>query len=72
MTAASKNAYVDKFNNIVNENNNTYNWTIKMKPVDLKSNIYINCSKEINDKDAKFEIAEIVRMTKYKKDYTPN
>ena len=38
----------------------------------LKSNIYINCSKEINDKDAKFEIAEIVRMTEYKKDYTPN
>ena len=32
MTTASKNAYVDKFNNIVNENNNTYNGTIKMKP----------------------------------------
>ena len=72
MTAASKNAYVDKFDNIVNENNNTYNGTIKIKPVEVKSNIYINCSKEINDKDAKFEVVEIVRMTKYKKGNTPN
>ena len=72
MTAASKNAYVDKFDNIVNENNNTYNGTIKIKPVEVRSNIYINCSKEINDKDAKFEVVEIVRMTKYKKGNTPN
>ena len=72
MTAASKNAYVDKFDNIVNENNNTYNGTIKIKPVEVKSNIYINCSKEIDDKDAKFEVVEIVRMTKYKKGNTPN
>ena len=44
-----------------------------MKPVDVKSNTYINSSKEINDKDIKFKIGNIVRVTKYKnisaKDY---
>ena len=37
-----------------------------MKPVDVKSNTYINSSKEINDKDIKFKIGDIVRVTKYK------
>ena len=36
MTAISKNAYIDKLDDIVNEYNNTYHRTIKMKPVDLK------------------------------------
>ena len=37
-----------------------------MKPVDVKSNTYINSSKEINDKDPKFKIGDIVRISKYK------
>ena len=37
-----------------------------MKPIDVKSNTYINSSKEINDKDIKFKIGNIVRVTKYK------
>ena len=37
-----------------------------MKPVDVKSNIYIYSSKEINDKDAKFKVGDIVRISKYK------
>ena len=36
MTAISKNAYIDKLDDIVNEYNNTYHRTIQMKPVDLK------------------------------------
>ena len=36
MTAISKNAYIDKLDDIVNEYNNTYHRTIKMKPADLK------------------------------------
>ena len=32
-----------------------------MKPVDLKSNTYIDSSREINEKDSKFEISDIVR-----------
>ena len=47
-----------------------------MKPVDVKSNTYINSSKEINNKDPKFKIGDIVRIPKYKnifvKGYTPN
>ena len=41
MTAISKNMYIDKLDNIVDEYNNTYHRTIKMEPVDVKDNIYI-------------------------------
>ena len=41
MTSISKNVYIDKLDNIVNEYNNTYHTTIKMKPVDVKNNTYI-------------------------------
>ena len=37
-----------------------------MNPVDAKSGTYINSSKEINDKDPKFKIGDIVRISKYK------
>ena len=40
-----------------------------MKPVDIKSNTYINSSKEINDKDPKFKIEDIARTSKYKNVY---
>ena len=47
-----------------------------MKPVHVKSNTYINSSKEINDKDPKFKTGDIVRISKYKnifaKVYVPN
>ena len=54
MTSISKNVYIDKLGDIVNENNNTYHRTIKMKPVDVKDNTYIDFGKEVNDKDPKF------------------
>ena len=38
MISGSKNAYIDKLDDIVNKYNNTYHTTIKMKPVDVKSN----------------------------------
>ena len=76
MTSISKNVYVDKLDDIVNKYNNTYHSTVKMKPVDIKSNTYINSSKEINDKDSKFKIGDTVRISKYKnifaKGYVPN
>ena len=34
MTAISKNMYIDKSDDIVNRNNNTFHRTIKMKPFD--------------------------------------
>ena len=38
MTSISKNAYINKLDDIVNEYNNTPHRTIKMKPVDGKDN----------------------------------
>ena len=63
MTSASKNVYIDKLDDIVNENNNTYHRKIKMKPVDVKDNTYIDSS---NDKDPKFKVGDHVRISKYK------
>ena len=58
--------YIDKLNDMVNEYNNKYHNTIKMKPVDVKSSTYIDFSKEINDKYPKFKVADIARISKYK------
>ena len=42
MTAISKNVYINKLDDKVNIYNNTYRRTIKMKPVDVKPNMYID------------------------------
>ena len=76
MTSVSKNVYIDKLDDIVNEYNNTYHRTIKMKPVDVKDNAYIDSGKDVNDKDPKFQVGDHVRISKCKNDfakgYTPN
>ena len=56
MTSVSKNVHIDKLDVIVNKYNNAYHNTIKMKPVDVKSNTYINFSKKVNEKDSKFKL----------------
>ena len=76
MTSVSKNVYIDKLDDIVNEYNNTYHRTIKVKPIDVKDNTYINIDKEVNDKKLKFKVGDHVRKSKYQhilaKGYTPN
>ena len=76
MTSISKNVYIDKLGDIVDEYNNTCHTTIKMKPIDVKDNTYINTSKEINNKDPKFKVGDYIRISKYKnifaKGYMPN
>ena len=42
MTSVSKNVYIDKLDDMVDEDNNTYHKTIKMKSVNLKDNTYID------------------------------
>ena len=42
----SKNVYIDKLDDIVDKYNNTYHTTIKMKPIDVEYNTYINTDKE--------------------------
>ena len=65
MTPISKNVYIDKLDDTVNKYSNTYR-TIKMKHADVKQSTYYDSSKEINDKDPKFKIGDIVRIKKYK------
>ena len=76
MTLISKNVYIDKLDDIVKDYNITYHKSIKMKPVDVKDNTYINVKKEVNDKNPKFEVGDHVRISKYKniftKRYMPN
>ena len=76
MTSILKNVYVDKLGDIVNEYNNAYHRTIKMKPTDVKDITYIDFGKEVNDNDPKFKVGDRVRISKYKtivnKGYTPN
>ena len=76
MTSVSKNVYIDKSDDIVNEHNNTYHRTIKMKPVVVKNNTYNESNKDVNDKDPKFKGGDHVRISKYKfifaKGYAPN
>ena len=45
MTLRSKNVYIDKLDDIVNEYNNIYHTIIKMKPFDVKDNTYIGFKK---------------------------
>ena len=81
MTSISKNVYIDKLDDIVNEYNNTYHTTTKMKPIDdtyinTYNNTYINTDKETNGKDPKFKVGDRVRISKNKntfaKGYIPN
>ena len=76
MTAIPKNVYIDKLDDIVNEYNNAYHRTIKMAPVVVKDDKYIDFEKEVNDKDPKFKVGDYVRISKYKniftKGYMPN
>ena len=61
MISIAKSVYTDKLDDIVKKYHHKFQKTFKMKPVDLKSNTYIDSSKEINEKGSKFEISDIVR-----------
>ena len=75
MTATGKNVYYDVLDDVVNKYNNTWHNSIKMKPIDVKNNkrVYVN---EHNEKSARFNVGDRVRISKLKnifaKGYTPN
>ena len=58
MTAISKNVYFDVLNDIVDEYNNTYHRTTKMKLIDVKSDFFAEYNEESNEKDPKFEVGD--------------
>ena len=59
--------YIYKLDDKVNDCSNTYHKTIKMKPVDVKDNPYIDSSKEVDNKGPKFKVGDHERILKQKK-----
>ena len=61
---------------IVNEYNNTFHRTIKMKLIDVTNDSYAEYNENFNKKDLKFKVSDHVRISKYKnifaKGCTPN
>ena len=61
--------YIGKLGDIVNECNNIFHMTTKIKPVDVKDNTYIDSmelhfNKEVHEKDTKFKEGDHVRISK--------
>ena len=50
MTSISKHVYIDKLDDVINKQNNTYNGTIKMKSTNVKLSKYIDLCVENSDK----------------------
>ena len=76
MTAISENVYFDVLEDIVNKYNNTVHRTIKMNPIDVTDDSFVEYNEESNKKYPKFKFGDQVRISKYKnifaKGYTPN
>ena len=76
ITAVSKNKYIDKLDDIVNEYNNAYHRKIKIKLIEVKDKTYFDFIKENNNKHLKCKVGDHVRISKYKnifaKGYTLN
>ena len=66
MTSISKNEYIDKLKDIVNECNNIYHNTMKMQSIIVMTSTYNDFGIENDDKDPKFKVGEYVRILKYK------
>ena len=58
MISLSKNVYINKLDNIVNNYNNSHHSTIEMKSVDVKSSTFIDFGVENNDEDPKCKVGE--------------
>ena len=51
---------------IVNKYNHAVHRTIKMKPIDITSDFYVEYKEDSNEKDPKFKVDDRVRILKYK------
>ena len=65
MTAVSKNIYF-VLDDIANEYNNTVHRTMKIKPIDIRSDSYAEYNEDSNEKDPKFKAGDHLRIWKYK------
>ena len=66
MTSIAKNACIDKLDDIVKKYNNAYHRIIKMKPRNVKPNIYIDFSKEIKKEGPKLKIVTMLEYQNVK------
>ena len=64
MTTISTNVYFDVLDDIVDEYIDTYHRSIKMKPIDVKSDYFAEYNEEFNNKDPKFKISDHLRISK--------
>ena len=69
MTSISKNVYIGKLDDIVHTYTIKSIEQLKMKPVDVKDNTYIDFGKEDNDNDPKFKVGDHVRIAKIQKHF---
>ena len=76
MTAISKNVYFDVLKDIINKYNKTVHKTIKMKPIDVTDDSFVEYNEDLNERNPKFKVGDHVRISKYKnifaKGYAPN
>ena len=76
LTAISKNVYFDVLDDFVSKYNNTVHRTIKMKPIDVTDDSYLEYNDNCNKKYPKFKVGDHVRISKQKnifaKRYAPN
>ena len=68
--------YFDVLNYIVDKYDNAYHRSIKMKPINVKSNSYAEYNIDSKKKRPKFQVGNHVKISKYKnifaKGYTTN
>ena len=50
--------------NNVNKYNNIVHRTIKMEPIDVKSNLYAEYNEDFNKKDPKLKVGDHLRISK--------
>ena len=62
--------FFNVLNDVVDEYNNTYHKTIKMKPIDVKNDSFAEYNEEFKEKDPKFKVGNHVRISKYKNIFT--
>ena len=76
MTAISNFFFFNVLDDIVNKYNNTVQITMKMRPIDVTNDSYVEYNKDSNKKNPTFKAGDYVRISKYKnifaKGYTPN
>ena len=64
MRAISKNVYFDVLEDIVNKYSNTVHRTIKMNSIDVTSDSYAEYNEGFREKDPKFKVGHLVRISK--------